>query len=45
VRMANGRYLRVGIGDSLDGGRVTAIGDDVLNYVKRGRTLVLQIPD
>ncbi len=45
VRLDNGRYLRVGIGDTLDGGRVSAIGDDVLNYVKRGRTLVLQIPD
>ncbi|SDE44026.1 hypothetical protein [Limimaricola pyoseonensis] len=45
VRLANGRYLRVGIGDSLDGGRVTAIGGDVLNYVKRGRTQVLKIPD
>ena len=45
VRLDNGRYLRVGIGDTLDGGQVSAIGDDVLNYVKRGRTLVLQIPD
>ncbi|MGR3465490.1 hypothetical protein [Limimaricola sp.] len=45
IRMQNGRYLRVGIGDSLDGGRVTAIGDDVLNYVRRGRTQVLKIPD
>ncbi|WP_282025480.1 hypothetical protein [Limimaricola cinnabarinus] len=45
VRLGNGRYLRVGIGDTLDGGRVSAIGDDVLNYVKRGRTQVLKIPD
>ncbi len=45
VRLDNGRYLRVAVGDSLDGGQVTAIGDDVLNYVKRGRTLVLQIPE
>jgi hypothetical protein len=44
VRMGNGRYLRVGIGDSLDGGQVTAIGDNALNYVRRGRTEVLVIP-
>jgi hypothetical protein len=44
VRMDNGRYLRVGIGDDLNGGRVTAIGDNALNYVRRGRTEVLVIP-
>jgi len=44
VRMGNGSYLRVGVGDSLDGGQVTAIGDNALNYVKRGRTEVLVIP-
>jgi hypothetical protein len=44
VRMGNGRYLRVGIGDELDGGQVTAIGDNALNYVRRGRTEVLVIP-
>lgn len=44
VRMGNGRYLRVGVGDDLDGGRVTAIGDNALNYVRRGRTEVLVIP-
>ncbi|WP_210527884.1 hypothetical protein [Rubellimicrobium arenae] len=44
VRMGNGRYLRVGVGDSLDGGQVTAIGDNVLNYVRRGQTQVLVIP-
>jgi hypothetical protein len=42
--MDNGRYLRVGIGDNLDGGQVTAIGDNALNYVRRGRTEVLVIP-
>lgn len=44
VRMGNGRYLRVGVGDSLDGGRVTAIGDNALNYSKRGRQMQLVIP-
>ncbi|WP_133065080.1 hypothetical protein [Flavimaricola marinus] len=44
VRLGNGRYVRVGVGDSLDGGQVAAIGDNSLNYVKRGRTVTLQIP-
>ncbi|MGZ9811527.1 hypothetical protein ACXN5S_13770 [Pseudoroseicyclus sp. H15] len=45
IRMPNGRYLRVGVGDSLDGGQVTVIGDSALNYVKRGRTLSLQVAE
>ncbi|MCO4846591.1 MAG: hypothetical protein KC448_01300 [Yoonia sp.] len=44
VRLANGRYVKVEIGSSLDGGRVTAIGDSALNYVKRGKTIALQLP-
>jgi hypothetical protein len=44
VRLGNGRYLRVGVGDQLDGGQVTAIGDYALNYTKRGRTHQLVIP-
>lgn len=44
VRLSNGRYVRVEVGDSLDGGRVTAIGDSALNYVKRGRTIALELP-
>jgi type IV pilus biogenesis protein PilP len=44
VRLANGRYVRVSVGDSLDGGQVAAIGDNVLNYVRRGRTITLEIP-
>ena len=45
VRLANGRYVRVSIGDTLEGGRVTAINDNALNYVVRGRTYALQIPN
>ena len=45
VRMGNGRYVKVQVGSSLDGGRVSAIGDGVLNYVKRGRTVVLKLPE
>ncbi|WP_108386875.1 hypothetical protein [Yoonia sediminilitoris] len=44
VRLTNGRYVRVEIGSSLDGGQVTAIGDKALNYVKRGRTYAIQVP-
>ncbi len=44
VRLGNGRYQRVTTGDSLDGGSVTAIGESALNYVKRGRTIRLEVP-
>ncbi|MCG3267237.1 hypothetical protein [Yoonia sp. I 8.24] len=44
VRLGNGRYVHVEVGSDLDGGQVTAIGDGALNYVKRGRTVVLEVP-
>ncbi len=44
VRLSNGRYVRVEVGSALDGGQVTAIGDDALNYVKRGRTFAIELP-
>tara|TARA_R110002049_G_scaffold140930_9_gene302437 strand:- start:44576 stop:47224 length:2649 start_codon:yes stop_codon:yes gene_type:complete len=44
VRLSNGRYEKVAVGDRLDGGRVSAIGDKELVYVKRGRNVVLQMP-
>lgn len=44
VRLANGRYQKVQIGDKLDGGRVSAIGDTELRYNKRGRDVVLRMP-
>lgn len=44
IRLANGQFVRVGVGDALDGGQVTAIGDNVINYVKRGRTIALGVP-
>jgi hypothetical protein len=44
VRLANGRYVKVRVGDSLDGGQVAAISQDALRYIKRGRAIVLQIP-
>ena len=44
VRMGSGQLVKVRVGDRLDGGQVSAIGDSALNYVKRGRTLVLAMP-
>lgn len=45
VRLSNGRYVRVQVGSELDGGQVVAIGDNALNYVKRGRTYAIVMPE
>ena len=45
VRMPNGKFLKVKIGDQLDGGKVAAIGDNEVSYVKHGRTIVLKMSD
>jgi len=44
VRLASGRYRKVQVGDRLDGGRVAAIGDDQLRYVKSGQSVVIKMP-
>lgn len=44
VRLANGRYEKVQVGDRIDGGRISAIGDDELRYQKSGRNMVLKMP-
>jgi hypothetical protein len=44
VRLPSGRFVRVGVGDRLDGGRVAAIGETSLQYVRNGRNLTLEIP-
>jgi len=44
VRLSSGRYKKVKVGDRIDGGRVAAISDSELRYVKGGRTLVLKMP-
>jgi len=44
VRLRNGRYVKVEIGDRVDGGRVAAIGDNELRYVKGGRNITLKMP-
>ena len=44
VRLGNGRYRKVEVGDRIDGGRVSAIGDGELRYQKSGRAIVLTMP-
>ena len=44
VRLPSGRYKKVQVGDSVDGGRIVAIGDSELRYSKGGRNLTLKIP-
>ncbi|TNF23100.1 MAG: hypothetical protein EP318_01805 [Rhodobacteraceae bacterium] len=44
IRLANGRYKKVKVGDRIDGGRVSAIGEGQLSYVKGGRNVVLRMP-
>ncbi len=44
LRLPSGRYVRVSQGDRIDGGRVAAIGETSLSYVKSGRNRVLKIP-
>ena len=45
VRNPNGRYVKVEVGDRLDGGRVAAITASELRYEKRGRMVVLELPN
>jgi len=44
VRLPSGRYKKVKVGDSMDGGRVLAISDSELRYQKGGRTVTRRIP-
>ncbi|MEL6450793.1 MAG: hypothetical protein AAFQ19_06000 [Pseudomonadota bacterium] len=44
VRLSNGRYRKVQVGDRFDGGRVSAIGDSELRYQKGNRNVVLKMP-
>jgi len=43
VRMPNGSVVRLQVGDSFDGGRVSAIGETELRYVAGGRDRVLRL--
>ena len=44
VRLSNGSYRKVQVGDRIDGGLVSAIGDSELRYQKSGRAIVLKMP-
>jgi len=44
VRLSNGRYVKVSVGDKVDGGKVSAIGETELRYIKRGRNVTLTMP-
>lgn len=44
VRLSSGRYVKVEVGDRVDGGRVAAIGSNELRYVKGGRNITLKLP-
>jgi hypothetical protein len=44
VRLSNGSYQKIQVGDTIDGGRVSAIGDNELRYTKGSRNLVLKMP-
>lgn len=44
VRMANGRYKKVKVGDRIDGGQISAIGEAELRYRKNGRNVTLKMP-
>ncbi|MDX1781471.1 MAG: hypothetical protein R3256_09130 [Thalassovita sp.] len=44
VRLSNGRYKKVKVGDRIDGGKIAAIGETELRYVKSGRSITLTMP-
>jgi hypothetical protein len=44
VRLKNGKFVKVGVGDRLDGGKVTAIGSTQLTYAKGSRSYTLALP-
>ena len=44
VRLANGRYKKVRVGDRIDGGRISAISNSELRYAKGGRNVILKMP-
>ena len=44
VRLPSGRYVKVKVGDRVDGGTVASISDSELRYTKRGKTIALKMP-
>ena len=43
VRMPNGKFVKVSVGDRLDGGKVTAIGEGQLTYQKGSRAITIKL--
>ncbi len=43
VRLPSGRFVKVQVGDRVDGGQVAAISDRELRLVKNGRNVVLRV--
>lgn len=44
VRLPSGRFVKVKVGDSVDGGRIAAIGESEIRYIKNGRDVTLSMP-
>ncbi len=44
VRLPSGRYVKVQVGDRLDGGQIAAISRNALRYIKGGRNITLTVP-
>ena len=44
VRLPSGRIVKVSVGDRVDGGKIAAIGEHEVHYVKNGRNIVLAMP-
>jgi type IV pilus biogenesis protein PilP len=44
VRLPNGRFKKVKVGDRVDGSQVTSISSDAIRLVKGGRNIVLEMP-
>ncbi|PYF09198.1 hypothetical protein C8J30_11071 [Rhodobacter viridis] len=43
VRLPNGRFFKLQVGDRIDGGQVTAIGDSQMTYQKGGNPITLKL--
>lgn len=45
IRLSSGKYVKVQVGDRIDGGQVAAISSSELLYVKGGRKVTLSMPN
>jgi len=45
VRLSSGKFVKLKVGDRVDGGRVAAIAQNQLSYTKGGRQVVLSMPN